>query len=109
MRTAGIEGRRSARELAEAAGFRLEDHQAVTADGFVLILHRLVDPDRVVSGCVRACRHMPRRLLSVEADAVLLSPSVWDLSSAIHGYFSLAACILWTKFVSRTVPFSGRQ
>eukprot|EP00903_Cladosiphon_okamuranus_P020555 g18867.t1 len=40
-------GRRSARELAEAAGFRIEDHQAVTSDGFVLVLHRLVDPDRV--------------------------------------------------------------
>ncbi|CAN0232895.1 unnamed protein product [Pylaiella littoralis] len=50
MRTAGIEGRRSARELAEAGGFRLEDHHAVTADGFVLVLHRLVDPDRVVDG-----------------------------------------------------------
>lgn len=43
MRTAGIEGRRSASELAEAEGFRLEDHHAVTADGFVLVLHRLVD------------------------------------------------------------------
>lgn len=42
-------GRRSARELAEAAGFRIEDHQATTADGFILVLHRLVDPDRVVS------------------------------------------------------------
>lgn len=41
-------GRRSARELAEAAGFRIEDHQAVTSDGFILVLHRLVDPDRVV-------------------------------------------------------------
>lgn len=47
MRTAGIEGRRSARELAEAEGFRVEDHHAVTTDGFVLVLHRVLDPNGV--------------------------------------------------------------
>ncbi|CAM9670755.1 unnamed protein product [Hapterophycus canaliculatus] len=46
MRTAGIEGRRSARELAAAEGLRLEDHHVVTPDGFVLVLHRLVDPGK---------------------------------------------------------------
>eukprot|EP00904_Undaria_pinnatifida_P003045 jgi/Undpi1/12741/HiC_scaffold_6.g02409.m1 len=49
MRTAGIEGRRSARELAEAEGFIVEDHQAVTADGFVLVLHRILSSDREAS------------------------------------------------------------
>ena len=47
MRSARIEGRRTARELVEAEGFRLEDHHAVTADGFVLVMHRVLDPDRV--------------------------------------------------------------
>ncbi|CAN0058995.1 unnamed protein product [Laminaria digitata] len=47
MRTAGIEGRRSARELAEAEGFRVEDHHAVTDDGFVLVLHRVLGPNGV--------------------------------------------------------------
>lgn len=65
MRTARIEGRRSARELAEAGGFRLEDHHAVTADGFVLVLHRLVDPDRMmVSALFYLCAPpLPLRLL----------------------------------------------
>ena len=49
MRTAAIEGRRSARELAEAEGFRVEDHHAVTADGFVLVLHRVLVPSNGVS------------------------------------------------------------
>ena len=47
MRTARIEGRLTARELVEAEGFGLEDHHAVTPDGFVLVMHRIVDADRV--------------------------------------------------------------
>lgn len=40
-------GRPSAKELAEAANFCLEEHHAVTADGCVLVLHRLLDPQLV--------------------------------------------------------------
>lgn len=44
MRTAGIEGRKTAKELAAAEGFEVEDHHAVTEDGFVLVLHRILNP-----------------------------------------------------------------
>lgn len=47
MRTAGIEGRKTARELAETEEFIVEEHHTMTSDGFVLVLLRVLDPNRV--------------------------------------------------------------
>ncbi|CAM9469489.1 unnamed protein product [Choristocarpus tenellus] len=41
-----IEGRRTSRELAEDEGFAVEDHYATTEDGYVLVVHRIIDPSQ---------------------------------------------------------------
>ncbi|CAM9431234.1 unnamed protein product [Ectocarpus sp. 4 AP-2014] len=83
MRSAGIEGRKSARELAEADGFSLEDHHAVTADGFVLVLHRLVTPDRLdgTDGDSGGCREAKN--IKRPRPAVLLMHGLMQDSEAL--------------------------
>ncbi|CAM9436249.1 unnamed protein product [Discosporangium mesarthrocarpum] len=44
MRNTQIEGRKNARELAESEGFIMEDYHVTTADGFVLVMQRIIDP-----------------------------------------------------------------